>query len=73
MCTFESDRKAIVCDAAISGVRNLLRADLGDAVRYTVVDGQGTVVEAGSDVDVHRFARLVMTGIAASNQPSTNI
>ena len=64
MCTFKSDREVMVCDVAIGAVKAHLEVDLGDAVRYKVVHGQGTLVEAASRVDGHRFAQLVKTGIA---------
>lgn len=67
MCILESDRRALVCDVAIGGVRALMAADLGDAVQYTVIDGRGTLVQAAPDVDAGRFEELVKLGMAAAN------
>ena len=66
MCTFKSDREVVVCDVAIGAVKARLETDLGGAVRYTVIHGQGTLVEADSGVDGHRFEPLVRTGMTAA-------
>ncbi len=66
MCIFKSGREVIVCDVAIGAVKAQLEADLGSAVRYTVIHGQGTLVEAASGINRHRFEQLVRTGITSS-------
>lgn len=67
MCTFKSEREVMVCDVAIGAVRAELEADLGDAVRYTVIDGAGTLVEGRADLDGRQFRKLVEIGIAAAS------
>jgi hypothetical protein len=57
----------MVCDVAIGDVKDLLTADLGETIKYTPVDGQGTLLEAAAAIDVNRFEELVRTGIARSD------
>lgn len=65
MCTFKDDRTVMVCDVAIGRVREELQEALGrDDVRYTVVDGQGTLVEAVPEADTESFADRVRAAIA---------
>jgi hypothetical protein len=67
VCTFRNDGRVMVCDVAIGDVKDLLTADLGETIKYTPVDGQGTLLEAAAAIDVNRFEELVRTGIARSD------
>jgi len=64
MCTFKDERTVLVCDVAIGRVKEDLGATFDDGVRYTVVDGTGTLVEVGQDVDAARFTALARKAIA---------
>lgn len=67
MCTFNGDREVKVCDVAIGHVKAVLAADLGDVVRYTHLEGEGTLVEVvGDGVDAGLFKQLVRNGMAAA-------
>jgi hypothetical protein len=69
MCTFNGDREAKVCDVAIGPVKTVLSAGLGDAVRYTHLEGEGTLVElTASEVDVRLFEQLVREGMAEAER-----
>ena len=61
MCTFSSDRQVMVCDSAIETVRARLEPVLA-GVRFTHVEMQGTLVEAGPE-DSMRFRGLVEAAI----------
>lgn len=66
MCTFHSDREVQVCDVAIGQVKAALTAQ-GDAIRYTHLEGEGTLVQVvGEGVDPELFERLVRNGMAAA-------
>lgn len=66
MCTFHSDREVQVCDFAIGHVKAELKAQ-GDAVRYTHLEGEGTLVQVvGNGVDSDLFEKLVGNGMAAA-------
>lgn len=72
MCTFQDEQTVLVCDVAISRVRKVIDAVLGDAVQYTTVDGHGTLVEAPPTVDAEQFQILTRAAIAtAQNKPGT--
>ena len=45
MCTFENDHRVLVCDLAIHRVREAASRAFGDAVQFTPVPGEGTLVE----------------------------
>jgi hypothetical protein len=67
MCTFHSDTEVQVCDVAIPHVKARLAADLGGAVRYTHLEGEGTLVQVVEDgVDPELFEKLVRNGMAAA-------
>jgi len=69
MCTFNGDREAKVCDVAIGSVKAALAAGLGDTVRYTHLEGEGTLIEMlGHASDVRLFEKLVKNGMAAAEQ-----
>jgi hypothetical protein len=63
MCTFRGDRSAMVCDVAIDLVKEELAGTVGESVSYTVRHGEGTLVEAGSEVDPEAFAEAVRKGM----------
>lgn len=63
MCTFKDERTVLVCDVAIGRLKKDLATTLGDRVRYTPVEGQGTLVEADSDVDGQAFEAIARTAI----------
>ena len=65
MCTFKTERTVLVCDVAINQVRERLKAAFDAEVRYTVVDGEGTLVEAAPGSDAERFTETARAAIAA--------
>lgn len=66
MCTFHSDREVQVCDVAIDHIKAELTTQ-GDAIRYTHLDGEGTLVQVvGNEVDPDHFEKLVRNGMAAA-------
>ena len=72
MCTFQDEHTVLVCDVAISHVRRTIDAAFGEAVQYSTLEGQGTLVEATPTVDAERFQKLTRTAIAeAQNTPAT--
>lgn len=67
MCTFHGETEVQVCDVAIEHVRARLASDLDTPVRYTHLEGEGTMVQAiGDSVDPERFQQLVRRGMAAA-------
>ena len=68
MCTFHSETQVQVCDVAIPHVKSRLAAGLGGSVRYTHMEGEGTMVEAVGEVDPQLFEKLVRNGMAAAEQ-----
>ena len=64
MCTFRDERTVLVCDVAIGSVKEELGATFDGGLRYTVIRGKGTLVEADGDVDAERFAALTCEAIA---------
>ena len=70
MCTFEDERRVMVCDVAIGQVRQGLAA-FGDTVQYTSCEGQGTLVEASSCLDTEQFQELTRTAIALAQSRAT--
>lgn len=72
MCTFKDEHTVLVCDVAISHVRETVDAVFGNAVHYTMVEGQGTLVEVNPTVDAEQFHALTRTAIAvAQDMPLT--
>ena len=59
MCTFHDDRKVMVCDVIRDRMRAGLGAEFGEAVSFTHVDYQGTLVEARDGVATERFRTTV--------------
>lgn len=70
MCTPKSERSMMVCDIAIGCVKQDLAAALRGDVRYTVVDGQGTLVEADVSIDAAQFQSVIQEAIAAAQATS---
>lgn len=66
MCIFKTDRAVLVCDVAIGHVRKEVTAAFGARVRYTPVEGQGTLVEAEPDIDTERFNAVTRDAILAA-------
>jgi hypothetical protein len=66
MCTFRDERTVQVCDMAIGQVRQEVKATFGDAVICTHVEGGGTLVQAGPDVDPKLFGERTRAAIAAA-------
>ncbi len=67
MCTFKSERQVMVCDIAIGKVRAATESVFGHEVCFTVVDGEGTLVEAPAEIDAARFEAIVMDAIVVAN------
>ncbi len=68
MCTFEHERSVVVCDLAISQVRHELEATFGQRVRYAVVEGKGTRVQADATIAAQQFSALVRDAIEAAQE-----
>jgi len=64
MCTFKDERTVMVCDVAIGRVKDALGEAFDAGVQYTVVDGEGTRVEAEHGVDAAEFIALSRSAIA---------
>lgn len=58
MCTFQDQHTVLVCDVAIGPVRQALTAAFGEAIQYTPVEGQGTLVQAPPSVEGESFLAL---------------
>jgi DnaJ-class molecular chaperone len=67
-CTFENEHRVLVCDLAIAQVRKAVGAAFGDAVRLTLVPGQGTRVEVPPTEDAQAFQVVASAGSAAAQQ-----
>jgi hypothetical protein len=67
MCTYQGNRRVLVCDVAIARVRQEVSAAFGTRVRYTPVDGRGTLVEAEPGVDADQFTALMREAITRTN------
>jgi hypothetical protein len=68
MCTFENDHRVLVCDLAIHRVRKAVSAAFGDAVQFTPVPGEGTLVEVPPIIDEKIFQEVTRVTIAAAQQ-----
>lgn len=68
MCRIKDARTVMVCDVAIGRVRTDLAATISDQdrIRYTISDGQGTLVEADPNVDAQQFLATTQAAIAAA-------
>ena len=71
MCTFHDERTLQVCDQAIGQVRAAVAATFGDAVTCTHLEGEGTLVQAGADVDVALFGERTRAAIAAAQDTAS--
>lgn len=72
MCPFKDEQTVQVCDVAIDRVRERLQEAFGEAVEYTAVNGQGTLVQASPTVDPAQFQSVTREAIAqAQNTVST--
>ena len=60
----------MVCDVAMSRVREYLQEPFGEEIQYPTVDGKGTLVQASSPIDFVRFQSVTREAIAASQDPS---
>lgn len=67
MCTFNSAREVMVCDTAIREVKAATRTQFGDQISYMIVDGEGTLVKATTQVDGVQFELVVRRAIDAAN------
>ena len=68
MCTFKDQQTVLVCDVAIGQVRERLTAAFGETIRYTPIDGQGTLVQAPDDMASEQFQELTRAAIAKAQQ-----
>lgn len=64
MCTFNHETAVTVCDVAIGPVRSDLEDAFPGAVRFTHLEGAGTLVEAGQDLEPARFGTVIKAAIA---------
>lgn len=71
MCTFNSEREVMVCDIAIRNVRAATESVFGADICFTVVDGEGTLVQAPAAIDAGRFEAIVLDAIAIANASPT--
>lgn len=71
MCTLHDQQAILVCDVAIGRVREHLQEAFGEAIQYTTVDGQGTLVQAQPTVDPEQFQACAREAIAAAQDTST--
>ena len=71
MCTFQDQQTVLVCDVAIGQVRERLKSAFGEAVQYTTVDGQGTLVQAPSAIDLEHFQATLRETIAAAQEDTS--
>lgn len=59
MCDIRDERSLTVCDVALRQYRETLIPRLGEAVRFTHVDFQPTLVECDDPARLAEFAALV--------------
>ena len=65
MCTFENERTVLVCDVAIGQVKRDLEHVFAGRIRYTSIDGKGTLVEADPQIDGSAFTDVTRAAIQA--------
>lgn len=65
MCTFKDERTVLVCDVAIRRVRQEIDPVFDDSVRYTTIEGKGTLVEAATGQEAEQFTGTVPAGVTA--------
>lgn len=70
MCTFDHETAVTVCDVAIGRVRSNLEEAFPGAIRFTHLEGAGTLVEADSELEPARFAAIVRGAIAEAQLSS---
>lgn len=63
MCTFNHEAAVTVCDLAIDRVRSDLEDAFPGAVRFTHLEGAGTLVEADSDLEPAQFGIVIKAAI----------
>ncbi|HLW00599.1 MAG TPA: hypothetical protein VKT82_18220 [Ktedonobacterales bacterium] len=68
MCTFKDQQNVLVCDVAIGQVRASLTAAFGEAIQYTPMEGQGTLVQAPPSVAGEPFLALTRAAIDQAQQ-----
>lgn len=68
MCTFQDQQTVLVCDVAIGQVRQALSLEFGEAVQYTSVEGQGTLVHVSAGVASEQFQALMRAAIDQAQQ-----
>ncbi len=64
MCTFNHETAVTVCDVAIGPVRTDLEDAFPGAVRFTQLEGAGTLVEADPDLEPAQFGTVIKAAIA---------
>lgn len=64
MCTFNHETAVTVCDVAIDRVRSNLEEAFPGAVRFTHLEGAGTLVEADPDLEPAQFGTVIKAAIA---------
>ncbi len=64
MCTFNHEAAVTVCDVAIDRVRSDLEDTFPGGVRFTHLEGAGTLVEADSDLEPAQFGIVIKAAIA---------
>jgi gluconate kinase len=67
MCDIRDEKSVSVCDAAIGRYRDVLGSRLGEAVSFTHVDYQPTLVECRDRSRLREFQRLVRELMGASS------
>lgn len=67
MCTFQDERSVLVCDVARREVETALKREIGPNAQFTVIHGQGTLVELDQGQDPTRFRDVVQGAMAAAN------
>lgn len=68
MCTFQNKATVMVCDVAIGRVGSDLEDMLPGDIRFTHLDGAGTLVEADAAVHPGLFGAVVRAAIAEGQQ-----
>lgn len=66
MCTFQDQRSVVVCDVAIDYVREALDGAFDRQVRYSHLEGQGTLVEINDEGGAEQFRARAEAAIAAA-------
>lgn len=72
MCTFNHEAAVTVCDVAIDRVRSDLEHAVPGAVRFTHIEGEGTLVEPGADVERGQFGTVINAAISRAQLAPDN-